>query len=93
MCKKLKDLCWKWLGVIVVCISTAILLLAGFQFGLTYAHNHPQPIITPGGDTVELRYNPHTHWFQLYENGILRAEYTATQLNLDYVPNPKGWKP
>ena len=46
---------------------------------------------TPYG-TIEFRYDIETGWFELWENGVLTTEWTATELGIEGVPDPEGWE-
>ena len=78
-----------WLGRIVVIFVSGALLTAGFLMGsIVYGRGEPPPIITPGG--IELRYDQSTGWFEIWENGNLAAEFTATELHIESVADPRS---
>ncbi len=75
----------RFVGVIVVIAMLGIGFVAG---------NRSQGAAnkTPGGITVELRYDENTGWFEVWENGVMRSEFTATELLIEHVPDPEGWR-
>ncbi len=69
----------------------AVIAILGIGF---VAGNRPQGamIEIPGGVRVEFRYDENTGWFEVWENGVMRAEFTATELLIEDVPDPEGWR-
>jgi len=67
-----------------------LLLATGVLAGYALASSRPSRE-TPRG-TVELRYDSETGWFEVWENGVLTAEWTATELGIETVPDPHGWQ-
>ena len=69
-------------------LAMVVLLAASFLAGYALASGRSTDK-TPYG-TIELRYDIETGWFELWENGVLAAEWTATELGIENVPNPGG---
>ncbi len=78
-----------------IAMSLAIVAMVGIGFLVGYALGQHQPgtITTSGGNTIEFRYDEQTGWFEVWENGILRSEFTATELHIEHLADPHGWQP
>jgi len=70
-------------------LGMIVLLAVSFWAGYTLACGR-SAARTPSG-AIELHYDLETGWFELWQNGVLAAEWTATELGIENVPDPEGW--
>ena len=78
---------------IVAIFAIVAMFGTGFVAGYVLGRGQPAAITHPGLSTVQFRYDENTGWFEVWENGILRSEFTATELGIEHVADPQDWQP